>query len=515
MRFVDIFAGIGGFRHGLQQAGHTAVAHIEWDKYANASYMAMYDLVTCKYEDDLKGNCYKMCKMEVQNECNAGTSTQHCKGEWYGKDIKSVASGEIPEAEIWTFGFPCTDISISNSQQRGLDGSRSGLFFEVTRLLKGKNPENRPQFIIAENVKNLLSIKGGRDFTTILSEISALGYSLQWQVVNSKNFNVPQNRERVYIVGHLGNGSPREIFPIGRTNSATLTQIRGGSQGERIYNSTGLSNTLTALGGGFAGKCGLYTVSFNRNEGIRKEIEVAHAFCATDGQGLNRNQNQTAILHANQCVSFIDYNEDGQLTEVARCVTARQNAGMRNHVGEASAVLLCGGNPDCVRAVITPDREEKRQNGRRIKEEGEPSFTLTCQDKHGVMLCCCHNRCDGFPIREAKKDGFTMAYEGDGVNLSYPNSTVSRGRVGKKCAQTLVTGGSMGVVNCCRIRRLTPKECFRLQAFDDGLFEKTKAIGTSDAQLYKQAGNAVTASVVYEIGKKLKKFETMEGLNEI
>ena len=109
----------------------------------------------------------------------------------------------------------------------------------------------------------------------------------------------------------------------------------------------------------------------------------------------------------------------------------------------------------------------------------------------------------GLAIREAKKDGYTRAVHGDGISLSFPNSTTSRGRVGKQCAQTLMTGGNMGVLLCCRIRRLTPRECWRLQAFEDVLFDRAKAAGISDAQLYKQAGNAVTVNVVYEIGRKL------------
>lgn len=111
------------------------------------------------------------------------------------------------------------------------------------------------------------------------------------------------------------------------------------------------------------------------------------------------------------------------------------------------------------------------------------------------------------PIREATKQGYVLARHGDGINLSYPNSTVSRGRVGKQCSQTLLTEGNMGVVVYCRIRRLTPKECFRLQAFEDFLFDRAKAAGVSDAQLYKQAGNSVTVNIVYEIGLRLAEME--------
>lgn len=166
----------------------------------------------------------------------------------------------------------------------------------------------------------------------------------------------------------------------------------------------------------------------------------------------------------------------------------------------------CDGKCMQARAALTPERENKRQNGRRFKDIGEPGFTLTAVDRHGVMMLQCPYY-NGMPIREATKQGYVIARHGDGINLSYPNSTVSRGRVGKQCSQTLLTEGNMGVVVYCRIRRLTPKECFRLQAFEDFLFDRAKAAGVSDAQLYKQAGNSVTVNIVYEIGLRLAEME--------
>lgn len=506
MKFLDLFAGIGGFRRGLERSGHDCVGHVEIDKYANQSYMAMYELEPCPFRRDAGSNACLMCKSEVKESCD-GTN---CKGEWYAKDITKIRAGEIPKAEIWTFGFPCTDISIAGRMD-GIRGSRSGLFFNVIGLLKSQSPENRPDLLIIENVKHLLSSERGGAFTTVLLELWEAGYNAEWMCVNSKNFGVPQHRERVYIVGHLRTRGRRTVFPVGGANRAPVKQIIGGQQGKRVYDISGVSVTLTAEGGGFAGRTGLYAVSINRREGLKNHLDNAHTLTASDTRGLNRNQDQNAVLsEISPCAAFIDLNLNPTTTENARCLRARQYSGIGNHRGESSGVFLCHGHPDCAMAVLTPDRKKKRQNGRRIKELGEPSFCLTTQDQHGILLCCCEGWKGGMPIREAKKDGCTMAFPGDGINLAYPNSTKSRGRVGKQCAQTLLTGGSMGVLLCCRIRRLTPRECWRLQAFEDYLFDRARAAGISDAQLYRQAGNAVTVNVVYEIGLRLAESEVAD-----
>ena len=143
--------------------------------------------------------------------------------------------------------------------------------------------------------------------------------------------------------------------------------------------------------------------------------------------------------------------------------------------------------------VLTPDRLNKRQNGRRFKEDGEPMFTLTSQDRHGIA------------VREATKQGYAIAEQGDSVNVSYPSSKTRRGRVGKQVAQTLQAGEvNQGVVmNDIRIRKLTALECWRLQGFTDEQFYKAKESGVSNSQLYKQAGNSVTVNVVDAIVKCL------------
>lgn len=109
MTFLDLFAGIGGFRRGLERSGHTCVGHVEIDKYANKSYMAMYGLEPCSYgADSPETNSCRMCRREVREHCDGTGWKEGCKGEWYAKDIKQLTAGEVPKAEIWTFGFPCT-----------------------------------------------------------------------------------------------------------------------------------------------------------------------------------------------------------------------------------------------------------------------------------------------------------------------------------------------------------------------------------------------------------------------
>lgn len=406
MTFLDLCSGIGGFRLGLEMAGYKSVGFCEIDKYAVKSYSAMFDT----------------------------------EGEWYVDDITKIKSEEIPYADIWSFGFPCQDISVAG-KQKGLSGKRSGIYFSIIDLIKGKEEKDKPTYLLIENVKNLLSINGGFDFATVLTQLDEAGYDAIWQVLNSKDFGVPQNRERVFIIANLRSRGRREILPITGENTSTLKQVIGGRQGDRVLDPSGISCTLTGNGGGWGGKTGLY---------------------------------------------FIDQSTTKtKITENSRCITSRYTAGVVNRTAMNSGVLE-------TRAVITPEGKEKSHNGRRMKETDEPMVTLTGSDRHGVA------------IKEATKKGYAEATIGDSINISFPNSKTRRGRVGKEIAQTLDTSCMQGTLSSdYRIRRLTPKECFRLQGFPDELFEKARLVN-SDAQLYKQAGNAVTVNVAYAVAKTLE-----------
>jgi len=296
VRFIDLFGGIGGFRLGLEQASNKfeCVDYIEYDKYAVKSYNEIF------------------------------------KEDHEPRDVTKLNTNQIPEHDLICAGFPCQAFSVAGNRQ-GTDEARGKLFREIVRIAEA----HRPEMLLLENVKGILSQKAvqqgeavegtkGHAFREVLSTLHELGYCLEWRVLNSKNWGVPQNRERVFIIGHLGGEPRRKVFPLGRED--------------------------------------------------RK-----------------------------------DTGQDEERLEIKPC--------------------------------LTPNRVDKRQNGRRFKQDDEPMFTLTGQDIHGV--------------KQEK-----------------------------------------------RIRKLTPKECWRLQGFPDWAFEKAEQVN-SDTQLYKQAGNSVTVNVVEALGEAI------------
>lgn len=454
MKFIDFFAGIGGFRRGLELAGHECVGFCEWDKYATASYTSMH-LITDKQRAYLNTLTLKQRQKEILKD-------EYRNGEWYSSDIRTVDARSLPEADCWTFGAPCQDFSVAG-KRAGLDGDRSSLVREIFRLLEEQEEKNRPEWIIYENVKGMLSSNRGLDYLSILSEMDRLGYDIEWQNINSKWF-VPQNRERIYTIGHLRRYGYKKILPVTGTDGENSVSIIAHRDGYR-------RNTQTFSPGG-----------------ITETLDT--------GQGGGRGHHVGI-----PCFCDMNYKADLKTTDSARAIQARYNKGVCNRSGEVSGVVI---------PVLTPVRAEKRQNGRRFKENGDPMFTLTSQDRHGIAI----------NVKEATKQGYDVAHEGDSINLSIPDSKTRRGRVWKQLANTLDTSCNQGIFvqveneltvyaiwyekyKCyIAIRKLTPKECFRLQGWTDDYFEKAKFVN-SDSQLYKQAGNGVTVNVVRAIGDKM------------
>jgi len=262
-----MFAGIGGFRTGLTRAGgFRCVGHCEIDKYANASYEAIYE---------------------------------PGKEERYYPDATKIDPADLPDFDLLCGGFPCQTFSIAG-RRKGFDDTRGTLFFEIARLAQSK----RPSYLLLENVPGLLSHDKGRTFSVILATLNDLGYRVEWMVLNSKHFGVPQSRRRLFLICYLDPRCAGKIFPVFGTGGKALIQVLGGSQGSRVYDADGIACTQTAGAGGVGGKTGLYIIPQDR--------------------------------------PFVDLCAgEARQTEAARCLTARYGqTTLSNHRAERSGVLL-------------------------------------------------------------------------------------------------------------------------------------------------------------------------------
>ena len=380
MKFLDLFAGIGGFRLGMESAGHECVGFCEIDKYARASYKAIHNT----------------------------------EGEIELHDITRVTDDSIRRfgsVDVICGGFPCQAFSIAG-HRRGFEDTRGTLFFEICRFASIL----KPQYLFLENVKGLLNHDGGATFETIIRTLDELGYDVEWQVLNSKDFGVPQNRERVFIIGHLRGERTRNVFPISGESEQSDHQPPKIEIIGNTRNPNGTSKGTKSVVYGSGGVVGTLTATDYKEP---KQVAIK----------------QFGILQPNFNQCGVVYETDG----IAPTIRAYQGGGL------------------------------------------EPKIR----------------------VKEATSKGYAEAKVGDSVNLSHPNSKTRRGRVGKQVANTLLTGESQGVIEPdFRIRKLTPRECWRLQGFPDWAFDKAQEVN-SNSQLYKQAGNSVTVNVIAAIAKEL------------
>ena len=379
MKFIDFFAGIGGFHSGLESAGYEMIGWVEWDRYARQSYEALYDT----------------------------------EGKYTANDIKSIKDGkELPSADLWAFGSPCTNISLAGNRV-GLKGEQSSVFFEVIRLLNDRSWEEKPALLLMENVKNLLSSNKGFDFFRVLYEMDEAGYDVEWEVFNS-SWVIPQNRERVYIVAHKRGIAYTPVFPI----------YRESLEAKRKYNML--------------------------RDVLEQEVDEKFYLSKEKVEQLLANDKKSTFLNTGKVATEVK--QIGNISHSTSFGGNPQTGRVYDEFGLSPTLnTMQGGGREpkvLVEPCLTPDRVNKRQNGRRFKNNDEPSFTLTAADRHGILL----------------SNGKTYV-----------------------------------------IRKLTPLECWRLQGFTDEQFYKAKQAGVSNTQLYKQAGNAVTVPVVEAIAEKLSK----------
>ena len=219
MKFFDLFAGVGGFRFGMEAAGHECIGFCEIDKFARESYKAIHN---------------------TEGEIEVHDATGVTK-----KEIEAIG-----QVDVICAGFPCQPFSVAGAR-RGFEDTNGTLFFEIARFASML----KPKYLFLENVKGLISHDKGYTFETIIGSLDELGFDVEWQVLNSKDFGVPQNRERCFVIGHLRGRGSTEVFPVERADGENRVQIIGHKDGYRrntqVFASNGITETLdTGQGGG-------------------------------------------------------------------------------------------------------------------------------------------------------------------------------------------------------------------------------------------------------------------------
>ena len=402
LKYLSLFSGIGGFEVGIQKSDipMECILYSEIDKYASSIYSRHFP-----------------------RHRNLG-------------DVREIETESLPGFDFLVGGFPCQSFSHAG-KRRGFDDTRGTLFFEIARILKDK----RPKYFLLENVRGLLHHDKGKTFKRILEVLASLGYYVQWEIFNSKKF-VPQNRERIFIKGYLGEECGGEVLSFrgadktvdgGLDNRRISNTYYNGRTG-RIHKPDELMNTLTCSGHNSAGS---QLIQLNNDKKRNMGDKVYD-----NGQG-----GKTGLYRVDEHFTRVN---DKQLTTTTK-------------------------NGDCF-ALTTRNRGmsfHKKQDNYVLEEES-------------------------LKIRETTKKGYKEAYPSDGVLLNRGNRKIAKGIVRKDHCGALQTAGVWGTVDPnYRIRRLTPIECERLQGFEDDWTKYGKnGELISDTQRYKCIGNAVTVPLI-------------------
>lgn len=423
MKFLDICAGIGGFRLALERAGHECIGFIEIDKFARKSYKAIHGLTG-------------------DNEYS----------EWEWHNVKSLSNKSLRKLRrrvgqlgAIAAGFPCQTFSYAG-KRKGFGDIRGTVFFDIARAASILEP----RYLFLENVVGLLNHDGGATFETILRALDELGYDVEWEVLNSKDY-VPQNRERLIIIGHFRGAGTRKVFPLDRTDTKTIE-----ANPEVIATGNDIS----------------YCLSSRYEAGPRVDKKMHTVVCVGNVNPSGRGMNGGV------------YSSEG----LSPTLTTNK--------GEGSKIIL---------PVLTPERINKNQNGRRFKDDGEEMFTLTAQDRHGVAIIQKpRGYNDGGEHEIAPTLSANSWHENNLLKVGglYTNDSAkfNRGVLPELSRSIKAQNHDAGVTDGFRIRKLTPRECWRLQTFPDWAFDRAAAVN-SDSQLYKQAGNSVTVDLIYDVAR--------------
>lgn len=397
IRLIELFAGVGSQAMALRDLGADFESYrvVEFDKYAVKSYNAIH------------GTNFPAIDIR----------------DIHFEDLGIVDKQNV--TYLLTYSFPCQDLSKAG-KQKGMtkgSGTRSGLLWEVERILNEcKDKDSLPQVLLMENVPDVIGSKNYEDFMKWYAALENMGYQSYYKVLNAKNYGIPQNRERCFMVSILGDYN--YTFPKPIPLRLKLKDMLEESVDKKYY----ISNSKIES---------LLTTNFNcsKFENVVQDKDgISSTLCARDYK-----------------------------------------------------------DPKCI--VVGTTRISKYESSNRIYSPKGISPTINTMQGGNLQ--------PKVAVKENTKKGYDIAIEGDSINLEQPNSQTRRGRVGKQVAQTLTTSYNQGVLgNGTRIRKLTPKECWRLMGFKDSDFEKAEKVN-SNTQLYKQAGNSIVKQVLMAIFKQM------------
>jgi len=421
--FVELFCGIGGFRLGLEKANQKReLVHSRSNPTRQEAPIHGNATKTKKGDDPSTNSNSKIfrCVWANDNDRSACKIYHHRFGykELVEADIKTVNANSIPDHTLLTAGFPCQAFSVAG-KRKGFRDTRGTLFYEICRVAEAK----RPPLLLLENVKGLLSHDEGLTFQIIIESLEELGYLCEWQVLNSKHFGVPQNRERVFIIGHLDGEGGRTIFPIGEVNQS-ITKTPKKPQGERSR--LRVANTLS-----------------RRYYKDGSENLIA----------------KSALIQSQGREPHIETRKDG----VSHALKGK--GGWEGNYLEVQAPKIL---------QLVGDRDKPSVS---VKDEAFCLPSNPMSDRQQVVV-------------EHKKKPYIQNVP-HGYNEGWKKTLPNLRAEGDSAHNELL-------VQNCRIRRLTPTECERLQGFPDGWTR-----GVSDTQRYKLLGNAVTVPVIEFLGRKL------------
>ena len=561
MKYISLFAGIGGFDLALNRLGHECVYANEWDKYA----AQIYDKNFGHQEsgESLQGTERGSIQYRGdKSDTKVGRKFQQSKGI-DTRDIRTVPTTDIPDHDLLVGGFPCQAFSIAG-KRRGFDDTRGTLFFEIARILKDK----QPKFFILENVKGLLSSRTTLTFDAILDTLSTEVTLNICTPVPTKEWEVTTDNLSVYHQKIGGTNGLQKNFisllektlpTIKKLNYYPIEKMRqlGLNENEWVSSLQQLSsidslNTgdipllekMVAINGDFVL---LWKNKLEENSNQQKlstistetSLTIDLKTCISALQELNiilfitkqwkLSTNLWNKVKSNSRKESTFYVKTfniiiSQLTELGYDlqwqVLNSKNFGVPQNRERVFIVGHIRGQPRPEIFPITGSNEENNEqvhptldanyykgysHQRKLMQIQGGSQGYRVYDTDGVSSTLAGEaggvgaKTGLYAIPTNTKLGYDLAEEKeDGIRLEHPNSKTARGRVIKGASQSLKTSAQVGVIDNMKIRRLTPTECERLQGFPDGFTE-----GVSDTQRYKTLGNAVTVNVVYEVARRL------------